>query len=122
MDAIVAYGDTDAAVRRVRQRLDAGADHVCLQVLTADPTALPEREWREPASAPVPGSGPDPTATAGRAGVRPPGPGRVPPAGYARSDDMVNSGSAHGGDPRHLRTEGAPFSPFRVISSRPSPR
>ncbi|MGA5062973.1 TIGR03620 family F420-dependent LLM class oxidoreductase [Streptomyces exfoliatus] len=51
VDAIVAYGDTDAIGRRVRQHLDAGADHVCLQVLTADPAALPTREWRELASA-----------------------------------------------------------------------
>ncbi|MFD3535689.1 TIGR03620 family F420-dependent LLM class oxidoreductase [Streptomyces sp. NPDC058664] len=55
VDAIVAYGDVDTVLRRVRQHLDAGADHVCLQVLTADPTALPEAEWRElaPALAPL---------------------------------------------------------------------
>jgi probable F420-dependent oxidoreductase len=51
VDAIVAYGDTEAIRRRVQQHFDAGADHVCLQVLTADPTALPEREWRELAPA-----------------------------------------------------------------------
>jgi hypothetical protein len=51
VDAIVAYGDTEAIRRRVREHLDAGADHVCLQVLTADPTALPDREWRELAPA-----------------------------------------------------------------------
>ncbi|WP_030549080.1 TIGR03620 family F420-dependent LLM class oxidoreductase [Streptomyces exfoliatus] len=54
VDAIVAYGDADAIRRRVRQHLDAGADHVCLQVLTADPAALPAREWRELASALLP--------------------------------------------------------------------
>ncbi|MGA5191754.1 TIGR03620 family F420-dependent LLM class oxidoreductase [Streptomyces exfoliatus] len=54
VDAIVAYGDTDAIRRRVRQHLDAGADHVCLQVLTADPAALPAREWRELAPALLP--------------------------------------------------------------------
>ncbi|MEU2511177.1 TIGR03620 family F420-dependent LLM class oxidoreductase [Streptomyces syringium] len=54
VDAIVAYGDTEAIRRRVQQHLDAGADHVCLQVLTADPTRLPEPEWRELASALVP--------------------------------------------------------------------
>ncbi|MFF1420933.1 TIGR03620 family F420-dependent LLM class oxidoreductase [Streptomyces sp. NPDC058280] len=51
VDAIVAYGDADAIRRRVQQHFDAGADHVCVQVLTADPAALPEREWRELAPA-----------------------------------------------------------------------
>ncbi|SNQ46160.1 hypothetical protein FRACA_1290013 [Frankia canadensis] len=37
----------DVIQDRVRQHLDAGADHVCVQVLTADPAALPVREWRE---------------------------------------------------------------------------
>lgn len=54
VDAIVAYGDADAIRRRVREHFDAGADHVCLQVLTADPTSLPDREWRELAPALVP--------------------------------------------------------------------
>ncbi|MFB4423137.1 TIGR03620 family F420-dependent LLM class oxidoreductase [Streptomyces sp. QL37] len=54
VDAIVVYGDADAIRRRVQQHLDAGADHVCLQVLTSDPAALPEREWRELAPALVP--------------------------------------------------------------------
>ncbi|KIF75083.1 F420-dependent oxidoreductase [Streptomyces sp. 150FB] len=51
VDAIVAYGSVDAIRRRVQQHFDAGADHVCVQVLTADPAALPEREWRELAPA-----------------------------------------------------------------------
>ncbi|MEV6249913.1 TIGR03620 family F420-dependent LLM class oxidoreductase [Streptomyces sp. NPDC051742] len=54
VDAIVAYGDTEAIRRRVQEHLDAGADHVCLQVLTADPAALPARAWRELASALLP--------------------------------------------------------------------
>ncbi|NDZ81073.1 TIGR03620 family F420-dependent LLM class oxidoreductase [Streptomyces sp. SID10853] len=54
VDAIVAYGDTEAIRRRVQQHLDAGADHVCLQVLTADPAALPGHEWRELAPALMP--------------------------------------------------------------------
>ena len=33
VDGIVACGDIDAAVDRVQQHLDAGADHVCIQVL-----------------------------------------------------------------------------------------
>ncbi|MFG2333382.1 TIGR03620 family F420-dependent LLM class oxidoreductase [Streptomyces sp. NPDC048604] len=51
VEAIVAYGDVDAIRRRVQQHLQAGADHVCLQVLTASPTALPRAEWRELAPA-----------------------------------------------------------------------
>ncbi|REK89276.1 TIGR03620 family F420-dependent LLM class oxidoreductase [Streptomyces inhibens] len=51
VDAIVAYGDVEAIRRRVQQHLDAGADHVCLQVLTADPAVPPQREWRELAAA-----------------------------------------------------------------------
>jgi probable F420-dependent oxidoreductase len=46
VDAIVAWGDEDAIAARIRQHLDAGADHVCLQVLTPDATALPMPEWR----------------------------------------------------------------------------
>ncbi|MCM2388227.1 TIGR03620 family F420-dependent LLM class oxidoreductase [Streptomyces albipurpureus] len=47
VDAIVCYGDGEAIRRRVQQHLDAGADHVCLQVLTAAPATLPEQAWRE---------------------------------------------------------------------------
>jgi probable F420-dependent oxidoreductase len=47
VDAIVAWGDLDAVRRRVQAHLDAGADHVCLQALDADPRALPLRQWRE---------------------------------------------------------------------------
>jgi probable F420-dependent oxidoreductase len=51
VDAIVAYGDAEAIRERVLEQLDAGADHVCVQVLTADPAALPLPEWRELAPA-----------------------------------------------------------------------
>ncbi|MEV5977227.1 TIGR03620 family F420-dependent LLM class oxidoreductase [Streptomyces sp. NPDC052114] len=51
VDAIVAYGDVDALHARVRDHLDAGADHVCVQVLTDDPAALPLPQWRELAPA-----------------------------------------------------------------------
>ncbi|MFE2849940.1 TIGR03620 family F420-dependent LLM class oxidoreductase [Streptomyces lavendulae] len=54
VDAIVAYGDTEAIRRRVQQHLEAGADHVCLQVLTSAPGTLPRREWRELAPVLVP--------------------------------------------------------------------
>ncbi|GAA0947933.1 TIGR03620 family F420-dependent LLM class oxidoreductase [Nonomuraea longicatena] len=47
VDAIVAYGDMGAIEQRVRAHFDAGADHVCLQVLTARPGEMPLAEWRE---------------------------------------------------------------------------
>jgi probable F420-dependent oxidoreductase len=46
VDALVAWGDEAAIARRVQEHRDAGADHVCIQVLTADPRALPVDEWR----------------------------------------------------------------------------
>ena len=46
VDAIVAWGNVDAIVTRVRAHHDAGADHVCVQVLDPDPRALPMRQWR----------------------------------------------------------------------------
>ena len=51
VDAIVAWGGIDAVVTRVRAHHDAGADHVCIQVLDPDPRALPVRQWRELAPA-----------------------------------------------------------------------
>ena len=47
VDAIVVWGDIGAIMARVRAHHSAGADHVCLQALTADHRALPRREWRE---------------------------------------------------------------------------
>ena len=54
VDAIVAWGDEDAIVERVQAHLDAGADHVCVQVLDRDAAALPMPQWR--ALAPALGS------------------------------------------------------------------
>jgi probable F420-dependent oxidoreductase len=51
VDAIVGWGSLDDVVARVRAHLEAGADHVCLQVLPSDPAGLPRREWRELAEA-----------------------------------------------------------------------
>lgn len=51
VDAIVAWGDMEAIRRRIREHHDAGADHVCLQVLGEDPLALPLAQWRELAAA-----------------------------------------------------------------------
>ena len=46
VDALVVWGDEDAIAARVQAHRDAGADHVCIQVLTSDPRALPVDEWR----------------------------------------------------------------------------
>jgi len=51
VDAIVVWGNVDAVVKRVKAHHDAGADHVCIQVLDPDPRALPLRQWRELAPA-----------------------------------------------------------------------
>ncbi|HEX8802806.1 MAG TPA: TIGR03620 family F420-dependent LLM class oxidoreductase, partial [Acidimicrobiales bacterium] len=51
VDALVAWGDVDAVVERVAQQRAAGADHVCLQVLDTDATAVPMAQWRELAPA-----------------------------------------------------------------------
>ena len=51
IDAIVAWGDLKTVVKRIREHHSAGADHVCIQVLTADPKTFPIREHRELASA-----------------------------------------------------------------------
>jgi probable F420-dependent oxidoreductase len=50
-DAIIAWGDEDAVVRRVAEHQAAGADHVCVQVLDADPSAFPREQWRRIARA-----------------------------------------------------------------------
>jgi probable F420-dependent oxidoreductase len=46
VDALIGWGDEAAIAARVQQHRDAGADHVCVQVLTSDPGALPVDEWR----------------------------------------------------------------------------
>ncbi len=51
VDAIVAWGSMDTVVAAVKGHLDAGADHVCIQVLTDKPGTLPMREWQELADA-----------------------------------------------------------------------
>jgi probable F420-dependent oxidoreductase len=50
-DAIIAWGDEDAIMRRIAEHREAGADHVCVQVLLADPRAFPRAEWRRIAAA-----------------------------------------------------------------------
>lgn len=51
IDAIVVWGDLKAIRKRIDEHHAAGADHVCIQALTADPKALPMKEWRELAAA-----------------------------------------------------------------------
>jgi len=46
VDAVVAWGGPEAIAERVRAHLDAGADHVCLQVLDPDPDGVPMAGWR----------------------------------------------------------------------------
>jgi len=46
VDAIVAWGTAEQIATRVKAHHDAGADHVCVQVLRADRT-LPLDEWTE---------------------------------------------------------------------------
>jgi probable F420-dependent oxidoreductase len=49
VDALVVGGDLGTIAKRVQEHLDAGADHVCVQVLTADSSVprIPLKEWRE---------------------------------------------------------------------------
>ena len=51
IDAVIAWGELKTVVNRIREHHSAGADHVCIQVLTADPKTFPIREHRELASA-----------------------------------------------------------------------
>jgi probable F420-dependent oxidoreductase len=51
VDAIVVWGDEAAIRARVDEHFAAGADHVCVQVLTGDLTELPMEHWRRLAPA-----------------------------------------------------------------------
>jgi probable F420-dependent oxidoreductase len=51
VDALVAWGDEEAVVARVRAHLDAGADHVAVQALPAHKREVPEGQWRALAAA-----------------------------------------------------------------------
>jgi probable F420-dependent oxidoreductase len=50
VDAIVAWGNLDAIRQRVSAMRDAGADHVCIQVIRPD-DEIPRADWRELAAA-----------------------------------------------------------------------
>ena len=51
VDAIVLWGDVEQIVPRLREHVDAGADHVCIQALVEDPNELPTDDWRRLADA-----------------------------------------------------------------------
>jgi probable F420-dependent oxidoreductase len=46
IDAVVGWGDAEVVASRVREHLDAGADHVCIQVV-ADRHEFPLAEYRD---------------------------------------------------------------------------
>jgi probable F420-dependent oxidoreductase len=50
-NAIIAWGDEEAILRRVSEHRSAGADHVCIQVLLSDPQGYPREQWRRIAAA-----------------------------------------------------------------------
>jgi probable F420-dependent oxidoreductase len=45
-DTLVVHGDENAVLERINEHRRAGADHVCLQVLTDETNAPPLEEWR----------------------------------------------------------------------------
>ena len=51
LDAIIAWGDEEAILRRVDEHRAAGADHVCVHVLEAAPRTFPREQWRRLAAA-----------------------------------------------------------------------
>ena len=51
VDAIVVWGDVETVRTRVQAHIDAGADHVCLQVLPYTDGAQVRRDWQELAAA-----------------------------------------------------------------------
>jgi probable F420-dependent oxidoreductase len=51
MDAVFAWGTTEQVVARLHEHLDAGADHVAVNVVSTDRSAPPLAAWRELAGA-----------------------------------------------------------------------
>lgn len=51
VDAIVVWGDESAVLSRLQEHHDAGADHLCVQVLGSDPSAVPSEGWARLADA-----------------------------------------------------------------------
>jgi probable F420-dependent oxidoreductase len=58
VDAVVAWGDTTSIAERVRAFHDAGADHVCVQVVSDRSAGFPLDAYRQLASAVVGGRPP----------------------------------------------------------------
>jgi alkanesulfonate monooxygenase SsuD/methylene tetrahydromethanopterin reductase-like flavin-dependent oxidoreductase (luciferase family) len=46
LDGLVVWGDEATIAARVQEHRDAGADHVCIQVLTDNAMGFPAEEWR----------------------------------------------------------------------------
>jgi probable F420-dependent oxidoreductase len=46
VDALVAWGDDDDIATRIREHFEAGADHVCVQILS-DEGMFPRQAWRD---------------------------------------------------------------------------
>lgn len=51
VDAIVAWGDEEAVVARIREHQERGADHVAVQLLPLDGVSVPMDGWRRLAAA-----------------------------------------------------------------------
>jgi probable F420-dependent oxidoreductase len=51
VDAVACWGDLDTAVAKVREHYEAGADHVCIQVISASQGSFPLDEYRQLAPA-----------------------------------------------------------------------
>jgi probable F420-dependent oxidoreductase len=51
VDALVAWGDVDAVAERVQAHRDAGADHVCVQLIAAPGAPVDRAAWRRLAPA-----------------------------------------------------------------------
>ncbi|MGA2037371.1 MAG: LLM class F420-dependent oxidoreductase [Acidimicrobiales bacterium] len=51
IDAVVCWGDLNAIAARVREHFEAGADHVCIQVVSTSQRSFPLAEYRELAPA-----------------------------------------------------------------------
>jgi probable F420-dependent oxidoreductase len=51
IDAVIAWGDLEAVLRRIKEHHSAGADHVCIQLLTEGKQDFPVSESRAIAAA-----------------------------------------------------------------------
>lgn len=51
IDGVIVHGNAERIADRVREHQAAGADHVCVQIISGDFTRLPLVEWRDLAAA-----------------------------------------------------------------------